>query len=132
MPSISEVIPLHLRDDAEAARAWFSEHEGSQFKLTGIMLPGDANSDDTQEAGSRELQLILCGIRDGQDVCLRERFRVSATEGGHDVDLVRDESPEFGSVAPLLDPPAGVRAQWLDDTRPKHAFTVLLFYRGFW
>jgi hypothetical protein len=48
------------------------------------------------------------------------------------VTLLRDETPEVGSPAPLLDPPAGVRAGWLDQVPPKHAFTVLLFYRGFW
>ena len=127
MPHISETIPEPLSAPAEAARAWFSAKEGSAFKLTGIVDPENASAAD-----SRELQLILCGVQDGQDVCLRERFRVSPASGGFDVELVQDETPEIGSAAPELDPPAGVRAGWLGDVLPKHAFTVLLFYRGFW
>lgn len=123
MPQVVETIPTELSARAEAARAWFSQREGSVFKLTGVVDP---------DASSRELQLILCGQRDGQDVCLRERFQVSEADGGFDVAHVGDETPEVGSPAPLLDPPAGVRAGWLDEVLPKHAFTVLLFYRGFW
>lgn len=131
MPHVTEAIPAHLRAEAEAARAWFSATEGSAFELTGIVDPEDAPAGGG-EPSPRELQLILCGVRDGQDVCLRERFRVSPASGGFDVALVRDETPEVGSAAPLLDPPVGVRARWLDEVLAKHAFTVLLFYRGFW
>ena len=131
MPHIAETIPAHLSAQAEAARAWFSANEGSAFKLTGIVDPEDAPP-SAAESSSGELQLILCGVRDGQEVCLRERFLVSPANNGFDVALVRDEMPHVGSPAPLLDPPIGVRARWLDDVLPKHAFTVLLFYRGFW
>jgi hypothetical protein len=31
-----------------------------------------------------------------------------------------------------LDPPPGPRRGWLDRTLDRHAFTVVLFYRGFW
>ncbi|MGH0028902.1 MAG: hypothetical protein ACQGVC_03860 [Myxococcota bacterium] len=123
MPRILETVPAHLSAPAEAARAWFSTREGSAFKVTGFV-----ESDDEDE----DLQLILCGERDGQDVCLRERFRIAPAGEGFDVTLLEDETPDLGSPAPLLDPPAGVRARWLDDVLPKHAFTVLLFYRGFW
>ena len=130
MPRIEETIPPHLADEAEAARAWFSRDRGSEFKLTGILdpetLPGPAG------AQPRELQLILCGQEDGQDVCLRERFEVGPASAGFAVKLVEDAAPDAGSPAPLLDPPVGVRAEWLEKTLPKHAFTVLLFYRGFW
>ncbi len=132
MTQIVESIPAHLSGPAEAARAWFSANEGRAFKLTGIVDPGDAGEPDSDGSASRELQLILCGERDGQDVCLRERFRVSQATDGFDVSLVADETPELGSAAPELDPPVGVRARWLDEVLPKHAFTVLLFYRGFW
>jgi len=40
--------------------------------------------------------------------------------------------PDVGSPAPLLDPPARVRTEWLTRTLAKHAFVVLVFYRGFW
>ena len=129
MPHIEESIPSHLADASEAARAWFSSDQGSDFKVTGIVDPervGDPAS------GGSELQLILCGHKDGQDVCLRERFRVAPAREGFDVEHVSDAAPEVGSVAPELDPPAGVRAGWLDQIRGQHAFVVLLFYRGFW
>ncbi len=76
MTQIVETIPAHLSDQAEAARAWFSAREGAAFKLTGIVNPDDAAVSKDQSS-SCELQLIFCGARDGQDVCLRERFHVS-------------------------------------------------------
>ena len=39
------------------------------------------------------------------------------------------------SSAPVqaeLDPPPGPRRGWLDSVLGKHAFVVLVFYRGFW
>jgi len=124
MPTIEETIPDHLVDAAEAARAWFSTDQGSEFKLTGIV--------DPTESGDGPLQLILCGTQAGQEVCLRERFDVRSGAGGFEVAHVADPPPVFGSVAPLLDPPEGERAGWLDETIARHAFTVILFYRGFW
>ncbi len=128
MPNILESIPHEFQADAEAARAWFSEDQGSEFKLTGIVDPEAV--DPTND--HRALQLILCGTRDGQDVCLRERFDVTSTGTGLEVALAEDETPEVGSAAPLLDPPLGVRASWLSEAVAKHAFVVLVFYRGFW
>lgn len=128
MPKIQETIPDHLQAQAEAARAWFSETEGSAFKLTGVVDPADAPPDETGDP----LQLILCGTRDGQEVCLRESFDVRAAASGFDVRLLDDPPPALGSVAPELDPPAGMRQGWLDDVIGRHAFTVVLFYRGFW
>jgi hypothetical protein len=67
-------------------------------------------------------------------VCLRERFLVRPTrdDGGFDVTHIADTGPKIGSPAPLLDPPPGVRAGWLDEAMKQHAFVVLVFYRGFW
>ena len=133
MSRIEETIPDRLAAAAEAARAWFAHEHESDFKLTGIVDPEESLEADA-ETGARELQLILCGIQEGRDVCLRERFRVRPieAEGGFEVIHVADASPEIGSPAPLLDPPAGVRAGWLDGVLQKHAFVVLVFYRGFW
>lgn len=124
MPTIQETIPDHLADAAEAARAWFSADQGSEFKVTGIVDPGDSTE--------VPLQLILCGTQAGQDVCLRERFEVRRAAEGFDVAHLEDPPPAFGSVASLLDPPEGERRGWLEATIAKHAFTVVLFYRGFW
>ena len=124
MALIQEQIPEHLAEPAEAARAWFSADRGSEFKLTGIVDP----------AASPEgpLQLILCGTQAGEEVCLRERFDVRRGSGGFDVEHVEQAPPEFGSVAPDLDPPAGERVGWLDEVTQRHEITLLLFYRGFW
>lgn len=122
MARILETIPPELAAEAEAARAWFSRSEGSDFELTGIVDP----------RGGSELQLILCGTRDGREVCLRERFAVRPAGAGFDVTRLEDASPALGSPAPRLDPPAGVRAGWLEQALARHAFVVLVFYRGFW
>ena len=128
MPQIVEEIPAHLQESCEAARAWFSSNEGSAFKLTGVVDPAEVSPAESGEP----LQLILCGTRDGQEVCLRESFDVRAGAAGLEVSLLDDPPPALGSVAPELDPPAGERAGWLDATIARHAFTVVLFYRGFW
>ncbi len=133
MAQVEETIPDRVAAEAEAARAWFAHQHGSDFKLTGIVDPERSLTPDA-ETGAREFQLILCGSQEGQDVCLRERFRVRPIEkeGGFDVTHVAERGPEIGSPAPLLDPPAGIRAGWLDGVLQEHAFVVLVFYRGFW
>jgi len=131
MARVEESIPAHLVDEAEAARAWFSRREGSEFKLTGIVDPEEL-PERGEATPARQLQLILCGMRNGQDVCLRERFEVKPASTGFDVQLIEDATPAVGSPAPLLDPPAGVRAAWLQQVLPRHTFVVLVFYRGFW
>ena len=68
----------------------------------------------------------------------RAKFEIKPDGGGFDVTHLADAaanaqgSPKIGSPAPLLDPPPGVRAGWLDDVLPKYSFVVLVFYRGFW
>ena len=87
---------------------------------------------DRFATSGEQLQLILCGTQAGQAVCLRERFEVRAAGGAFEVAHVAEAPPEFGSVAPLLDPPEGARKAWLDEAMTKHDFVVLLYYRGFW
>ncbi len=131
MSRVEESIPANLADEAEAARAWFARDRGTEFKLTGIVDPEEVRERD-DEAQTRQLQLILCGTRDGQDVCLRERFEVKPGSEGFEVTLLEDSTPDVGSPAPLLDPPVGVRAGWLNRVLAEHSFVVLVFYRGFW
>ena len=128
---MQESIPANLVGEAEAARAWFSRDRGTEFKLTGIVDPEEVRERDP-ETPARQLQLILCGSRDGQDVCLRARFEVKPASEGFDVTLLEDSTPEVGSPAPLLDPLVGVRARWLKQVLAQHSFVVLVFYRGFW
>ena len=131
MPRVEETIPDSLVVAAEAACAWFAQERESEFKVTGIVDPEEVGDQDSAST-SREIQLILCGTQDGHEVCLRERFKVTPASAGFDVIHLGDNSPELGSPAPMLDPPAGVREGWLDTVIGKHAFVVLVFYRGFW
>ncbi len=136
MPVV-EVIPDAFAAEAEAARLWFAREQSTEFKLTGIVDPQDVVPHDST-SGARELQLILCGNQEGQEVCLRERFEIKPDGDGFDVTHLADDAAEakgiskIGSPAPPLDPPPGERAGWLDDVLQKHAFVVLVFYRGFW
>ena len=131
MPQIETGVPDALHDHAEAARAWFAGAQGAPFKITGIVEPEHAltTGDDNQ----RDLKLILCGSKDGQELCLREDFRVirQADGSGFEVTHQRHE-PGIASPAPLLDPPEGERAGWLQAKLSEHTFVLLLFYRGFW
>jgi len=137
MAVIQEIIPEALSDEAEAARSWFAHKQSADFKLTAIVDPQEV-APRHAETGSRELQLILCGQQDGQEVCLRERFAVRSEPNGFEVTHLAEPprdpttAPTIGSPAPRLDPPAGVRAGWLESVLPQYAFVVLVFYRGFW
>lgn len=131
MSRVEETIPVALAAEAEAARAWFSGVRGTEFKLTGIFDP-DEVCERNAATNARQLQLILCGKQNGQDVCLRERFEVKPSNDGFEVTHLEDTGSNIGSPAPLLDPPVGVRAEWLDGALAKHSFVVFVFYRGFW
>jgi hypothetical protein len=131
MPRVEETIPEALAAEAEAARLWLSQERNTEFKLTGILDPEELPA-ESPGSGGRELQLILCGTLDGQDVCLRERFKLQPSGDGFDVALLEDPAPEIGSPAATLDPPVGVRSKWLEAVRARHSFVVLVFYRGFW
>ena len=138
MPVIEEVIPDAFAAEAEAARLWFTREQSTEFKLTGIVDPQEVLARESSSGGARELQLILCGNQEGQEVCLRERFEIKPDGDGFDVTHLADDAAnatgsfKIGSPAPLLDPPPGVRAVWLDDILQKYSFVVLVFYRGFW
>ena len=125
--SISQAVPSHLQAPAEAARAWFSRHHNSEFKVTGIV-----NSDTSTEHSPFDLQLILCGERNGIEVCLKEQFEVVQELDDFVVNHRESDPPDIGSPAPELDPPEGYRQTWLSNVLNQHAFVVLLFYRGLW
>ena len=127
MPQVSETIPDALAPRVAAAVAWFNASENSaedEFKVTGIL---DA---DEALAESDELQLILCG----GDRCEQRTFRVSGEHEPFSVHLTDRDLFALQPDRPQadLDPPPGVRAEWLDNILSQHAFVVLLFYRGFW
>ena len=127
MPQVSETIPDRLQPRVDAALNWFnaSNEAGDEiFKVTGIL-----DADKTLEA-SDELQLILCG----GDRCEQRTFRVSGEIEPFSVHLTDRDLFALQPKKPQadLDPPPGVRADWLDNILSQHAFVVLLFYRGFW
>jgi hypothetical protein len=122
MSTVLEIIPDELREEVNAAITWFNAYKNTSFEVTGIVDPPRA-------AGTGEdLRLVLCG----EGVCRQETFRVSASP---DLSSVRwlglDHVQDSAGVAEL-DPPPGARRTWLKDLAGRHAFAVLLFYRGFW
>lgn len=126
MPTVVEEIPLELKPAAEAALAWINQKHGAHFKLTGLVDPMDPDKARDRDASQpMELGLVLC---EG-DVCLREQVHVQAQGQGFQVTAIDTED---AVIPPHLDPPVGVRKSWLDDQLAKHAFIVIVFYRGFW
>ena len=123
MPNVVEKIPIELKPAAEAALAWINQESGAQFKLTGLVDPDKAMGQETGQP--IELGLVLC---EG-DLCRREQVRVEAKGQGFEVSAIEAVT---SVIPPHLDPPFGVRQSWLDDQLGKHAFIVLLFYRGLW
>ena len=126
MPQVSETIPDALAPRVEAAVAWFNasaESADDEFKVTGILDADEALS------GSDELRLIMCG----GDRCEQRSFRVSGAADAWQIEFADAPSAPQG-VKPQaeLDPPPGPRLGWLDGKLSRHAFVVLLFYRGFW
>ena len=127
MPQVSETIPDRLQPRVDAALDWFNastESGGEIFNVTGIL--------DADEAlkGSDKLHLIVCGggrceQRTFQVIPDRKPFSVHLTD--HDLFALQPDKPQAD-----LDPPPGVRMDWLDNILSQHAFIVLLFYRGFW
>lgn len=124
-------VPEKLREPVAAALDWINRSQGQDFALTGLLDYEAAL--DAAEDQAFELGLVLC---DGE-LCIREQIRCTplvATDSA-----LSDSKYEFSAVdaaprdiPPLLDPPQGVRSQWLADVLDKHEFVLLLFYRGLW
>lgn len=120
MTIVLDTIPEALREEVDAALIWFNGQHSGAYEVTGIIDP------PTEPASEHGLRLVLCG--EGQ--CLQESFRITPEAGGFAVSaLTADAAP--GGVAEL-DPPPGPRRRWVDEVRDRHAFVMLVFYRGFW
>ena len=118
---VEENIPDHLRPSLKAALNWINQSHDEHYELTGLV---DSESvRDTSEPF--ELGMVLC---DGE-ICTREQVKFLPNESGFDFELVQSASPE---IPPLLDPPRGLRARWIDEQFEKFDFIVLLYYRGLW
>ena len=123
MRTVVQDIPATLQPAVDAAQDWIRRERGPAFQITGLV-----DSDAAAEPGLNgavELGLVLC---DG-DVCLREQVRVQPEGTGFRVAAIEAGD---SAIPPHLDPPAGIRQEWLDRQLANHAFVVLLFYRGFW
>lgn len=122
MTTVLETIPEHLQHDVDLALAWFNGREGAAFEVTGIVNP------PTTAGVGHDLQLILCGA----GTCRQETFQVgSAASSNSEVKWLGEEPTVLDGVAEL-DPPPGALRRWIDEACGRHAFVVLLFYRGFW
>ncbi len=119
MTTVLDTIPEHLQNDADAAVAWFNSQEGAEYHVTGVV--------DPPESAGQELRLILCG----SGTCRQETFQVNANTGVPQIKWLGADNVMQGGVAEL-DPPPGPRKKWIDEVCGRHAFVVLLFYRGFW
>jgi len=120
---IEENIPTALRAPAEAALAWVNKTQQHTYELTGLVDYEQALSAKSGEG--YELGLVFC---DG-DICAREQLRVQPIGDGYFFSTV--EAPSH-DIPALLDPPEGVRCEWLEGVLKKHEFVLLLFYRGLW
>ena len=123
MPNVVEEIPEALKPEVDAALAWLNEERKAQFEVTGIVDPERTLAQP--EEGVRDLSLVLCQ----GDLCVREQLQVERGLAGIEcrlADVVSDDPP------PRLDPREGTRSGWIDEQLAKHAFVVLVFYRGFW
>ena len=126
MAQVVEEIPNELKGEVDAALAFINAERGSAFRVTGIVDPEEALPRRRDEDGF-DLALVLCQ----GDLCLKERVRIRRSAGGIEC-TAAGVSADSGDPPPLLDPPVGTREGWLDEQLSKHAFVVLLFYRGFW
>jgi hypothetical protein len=116
-----ENIPDHLAPAAQAALLWINNARASEYSLTGLV-----DADDIETVGEPfEFGLVLC---DGE-ICAREQVRVVPDGDAFHFDFVEESEPD---IPPLLDPPVGVRREWLDRQLEQHEFVLLLFYRGLW
>ena len=130
MPQVQETIPEALGPQVDAALAWLNRERQAEFSVTGI-IDADAALAVRQAGGDEEALELQLVLRES-DICLRERFRVQASDSGFDVTLLDDVAAAEGATPSEFDPPPGARRGWLEAALARHAFVVLVFYRGFW
>ncbi len=123
MSSVVQAIPEALKPEVDAALAWLNAENGAQFEVSGIVDPERTLAQP--EDGVRDLSLVLCQ----GDLCVREQLRVERGRAGIECRRANVASEDPPAE---LDPREGVRSGWIDEQLSKHAFVVLVFYRGFW
>lgn len=118
---VTEQVPMHLAAVVQAAVDWVNVERDSGFTLTGLV---DAEA-ITNLSEPFELGLVLC---DGE-LCGREQVQVLPEDGTY---TFRFTPQAALNIPPLLDPPEGIRRDWLARQLAKYEFVVLLYYRGLW
>ena len=114
-------IPEFLRGPARAGVAWINEKNNTSYELTGLV--------DVEKIKDIklpfELGLVLC---DGE-ICTREQVLFKPSIAGYTFERLEADTPD---IPPLLDPPVGVRSNWIERQLKNCEFIVLLYYRGLW
>ena len=129
MAVVVEEIPDAIRPEVDFALAWLNRERGSAFRVTGLVDPEKAIARRASAPDAPvELGLVLCQ----GDLCLRERVQVRPVAAGFEVALANSEDGAKDEPPPHLDPPPGTRKGWIEEQLARHAFIVLVFYRGFW
>ncbi len=129
MTVVVEEIPESIRPEVDSALAWLNRERGSAFRVTGLVDPEEAIARRASAPDAPvELGLVLCQ----GDLCLRERVQVRPAADGFEVALANSEDGPKDEPPPHLDPPPGTRKGWIEEQLARHAFVVLVFYRGFW
>lgn len=118
-----DIVSQALQAPVGAALQWINDSQKTQFQLTGIVDEKEALN--VSKDSAFEIGLVLC---DGE-ICKCERVEVTPIGGKYEFKLSQLEKP---AVPASLDPPKGIRSNWLDDQLNKHEFLLLLFYRGRW
>ena len=114
-------VPDYLKEPAQAALTWINQNNEYQYELTGLV-----GAEEVQKLSEPfELGLVLC---DGE-ICAREQIKFIPKGDHYEFAYAETASPE---IPPLLDPPQGLRSQWIDEQLKKYEFIVLLYYRGLW
>ena len=116
-----EDIPEHLGPATQAALSWINHERAANYSLTGMIGADDRECADAPF----EVGLVLC---DGE-ICAREQIHIIPDGGAYQFKFADEAEPD---IPPLLDPPVGVRREWLDKQLEKHEFVLLLYYRGLW
>ena len=116
-----EDIPEHLGPATQAALAWINHEREANYSLTGMIGAGDLEHADAPF----DVGLVLC---DGE-ICAREQIHIIPDGDAYQFKFADEAEPD---IPPLLDPPEGVRREWLDKQLAKYEFVLLLYYRGLW
>ena len=124
MPSVVEEIPERLQPAADAALAWINVQQGAQFRITGLVDPDAALAGSLPE--SRWTWASCCAMAISVSA---SRYACRAVGDGYEVSGVEAGAAE---IPVQLDPPVGIRREWLDKQLEKHEFILLLYYRGLW